>query len=216
MRYLLCCLLSVVSAFALSSNWSVGLNTGIQTGSGQYTTKNGIGRGINADYTLQFSKLGFSIGYMYIDFTKTNPYTTFPEVMYDTVSGTYYLSEWPEPGGKMRSLLHALTLSANYAVSSKFSVDLFAKILFNGQYSIRWTDNFPRYIEIDNLKYTLLTPESLTQDDVYGLEVGVRKKIKWGLWGHVSYHYTSLDKNRVNADSIQWVGLGLNYIWGRK
>jgi hypothetical protein len=55
----------------------------------------------------------------------------------------------------------------------------------------------------------------LKQGGAIGIEVGMRVWLRWGLWGEINYHYTPLDKNQVMANSIQYYGLNLKYLWGK-
>lgn len=58
--------------------------------------------------------------------------------------------------------------------------------------------------------------ESRKQSGATVLEVGVRKRIRWGFWGNASYNYGPLDKDKTKADSMQWATIGLGYVWGRQ
>jgi len=70
------------------------------------------------------------------------------------------------------------------------------------------------------------------RDDVgvLGFELGVTKKLKWGLQANVFYHYSRLpkddsgikdlhyrllDASKADISSVQFAGFGIKYLWGR-
>jgi len=198
--------------------WSVGFSAGIPSlgASNPYALKNAFGNELSIEFG-QFlnSKFGYSIGAKSIQFDRKNRKFIAPDELLLDERGVYYFSEWPEPTGNIWTEFACVSLGVNYIVSSKNNIDLFAKITF-GNYKFK-CNRMPGEMEVDGKPvYINFSTQELKQGDVLGYEVGARMKIKWGLWGHVYYHYTPLDKNQVNVNSIQWVGLGLNYIWGRK
>jgi len=56
---------------------------------------------------------------------------------------------------------------------------------------------------------------ALNDAGTLGIELGMTKKLMWGLHGNVFYHYSSLDKDKVGVGSVQFSGIGIKYLWGR-
>ena len=63
--------------------------------------------------------------------------------------------------------------------------------------------------------YFVFPTEELKQDTA-GFEVGLRKKIVGRVWAKAYYNYTPLGENKVDASSMQWVGLSLQYTFRRR
>jgi len=93
-----------------------------------------------------------------------------------------------------------------------------------------------------NSAFTVSTPTPLDDgsywDSTYGrddtgllgFELGVTKKLKWGLNANVFYHYSRLPKDtsrisdvhyplldvsKADIGSVQFAGIGIKYLWGR-
>jgi len=120
----------------------------------------------------------------------------------------------PKPDDEVDVGFWYMSFGAYYAVS-KNSLDLYANVRC-GRYQM----NRDRIVEVNEEDGTphfiLYGTEQRVLGGVVGLEVGARKRIKWGLWATASYNYVPLDEDKVKASSMQWVNLGLKYFWGRK
>jgi hypothetical protein len=114
------------------------------------------------------------------------------------------------------------SLGAMYLLSK--DVELFAKLHWGVVGIQRDRAIFEEIVDGKPVYVSVLGSENISQHWVLGYEIGARKRIIWGLWGQASYHYTPLRKKSfvdlfgedVKVNSVQFLSLGLTYMWGRK
>jgi len=211
-------LLSTSLSAALPTHYGVGVRAGVPAGSwggkNPYAAGNSIGVGIiDLEFGQQLiSKIGYRIGLHAMSFNRGYADIFSKQQEYNPDLDAWILSpgQIVKPGDENQSGIIYGSFGINY-VMSKNDIDFFAMITY-GKHSTIYNKIEEKILD-DSQYYIIHATEQFDQKRVFGFEVGARKKIKWGLWAEISHHYTPLDKNKVNAASIQWVGLGLKYIW---
>jgi hypothetical protein len=196
------------TAASAQSNFFVGLKWGIPTGSwggsNPYVAGDHHGySGFDILYGLKLgTKLGCTLGAGFMGFERGN--WKHELVSYQDL----------EPYDAARSNYYYLALGAYRAVLEN-SLDIYANC-FYGIYLIDRNRIEETFDGSGAPHFVIYSTDMLRQNGVVALEVGARKRIKWGIWAGASYNYAPLDKKQVKADSMQWVALGLGYAWGRR
>jgi hypothetical protein len=57
---------------------------------------------------------------------------------------------------------------------------------------------------------------NMKRNGAVGYEIGASRNIIGGLWGHAYVHYTPPDRHKVGVSSLQYTGVGVKYLWGRR
>jgi len=210
------------AATAQSTHWSVGYDLGLPVGSwggpNPYVAGHAICKGFDVQFGQKLdAKWGYTLGLGSASFRRGKHDFSPPDLVYDPDTGYFVPAPGyvPKPDDEVNVGFWYMSFGAFYAVS-KNSFDLYANIRYglyqvdrNRIEEVSGDHGTPHY-------FIFHSTELIQQHGVVGIEVGVQKRIKWGLWATASYSFAPLDEDRVKASSMQCASLGLKYIWGHK
>ncbi|MDR0499501.1 MAG: hypothetical protein LBH03_07225 [Holophagales bacterium] len=198
---LLALLWSTTASASWPTYWGIGANAGIPIGSSRnehypFAIGNVMGYGMSLEFGQYFSpKIGYNIRVISEGFQNDKhrrfisldilPYTNHPDHYYFSVGVNY---KYPK---------YDVVLNANISI---------------GIYDTLFTVWQP--FIVDGLLDYWGQTYRFKDEGVFGFELGVTKKLKWGLHGNVFYHYSPLNKDEVGVGSIQFAGAGIKYLWG--
>jgi hypothetical protein len=189
-----------------------------------------VGYGASFEFGQYFGpRFGYNIRLVANDFfnnkhKKPVSKNIFPDMSFSPEQGML-VSPYSNPWGF--ELTHQyLSAGVNYKYP-KYDVVFNANVTigrYNSGFSywqlVFWVDEFPK--EDDPPRESdYVSPgwygQTIPLNDVgtLGIELGVTKKLIWGLHGNVFYQYSLLDKGKAGLGSFQSSGIGIKYLWGR-
>ena len=187
-------------AFASSPiHWGIGVNWANPVGSSRsgsaYSAGEKAGVGLDLEFGQRLnSKFGYRVGLHTMGFP------------------TYRFNDL-NPKIENQPALRFVDFGLDYLVSQEHHIELYGNISLAHYKNIHSRES--QITLGDGSVINTFASVYQEQSSALGFETGLRKRVVGGLWCQVAYHHTNLNKDKVGADSIKWVGVGLKYIWGQ-